>query len=952
MEDEFYYRNLSCCSVEICWRDFSEEENILYELYQNKDLIYQGNNTSYEVINLNPKEEYIFKLKTKRKGEVLKENKIQIKTLNAPKAIISERSVKIANGESINKTNKLTDQQERIIKNCSNLIFDDKYDNIIKGNFDGIEIKIAHETETNIFYICFDIYPDNFKKFFDKFIEESEKNIIIPCNFLIQKLPTILIFNLLEKGPVILTGKRMGGVIASSLAFYILYIGQTINKNYGNIFVKNDKNCLGVVTFGSPSFLIRLTAAVKMEKFTSYFYNIKAELDYIPVIIDFINKKQDYKALLNIFQKTGDENSDRRVLDKYLYNYNFTEKNLKIDIKLNKIPFGYYYKMVSSNYSLISINECTFEEFYYFKYFHSNDSTINPKIYENLSSKIKFNKESLVFLQNKNDYQIDFVKIIRRNDTSNSLKGIIKFKLIKFNGNIIPPDIINKIILKSNNKSYEIKNKDIYYDNDTDITAYVDNLNENVIQVLINNNFGGEIKVKNIINTQGSGKTRHMLLYNIEKLFLFPFFKLFEILYASLKDNGKYQKLKEENFGNNFNDLKMLISFEKQIHALDELLFFTRPDILGKNEKNFINEYIGDNNKQINYIENKLKLYYEQAKQMQNIMNCNCIDSDKDSTAKKYFFPQKKKEYKKIKKLYMCECDYSKFEKFITEKFNDHYIKPFFIEQLIKEILSNIERDILKDLNNKNEEQIKNLLIEKIGEFHNKEIIPNAHFIYILILSSIESGDEIIFNHNIDGKKLSENFHFSISFPITLLIGNRGRSNYEKDFEKNYNCEQIEDIYMKNLFYKTKIKDIINSNISPKNSKRDLSHQYLDYYIPFFFEFIDIVQIQENKIYNFSEYSEKQIWGKKYYENFLHLLNNYSNDFIEDIELSIYDNLKEENKNRNTNFLAIKDIMNNLIDDEESKKGFLALLRQSYILGRLRCLIVSKYIIKLFNFIF
>ena len=225
MEDEFYYRNLSCCSVEICWRDFSEEENILYELYQNKDLIYQGNNTSYEVINLNPKEEYIFKLKTKRKGEVLKENKIQIKTLNSPKAIISERSVKIANGESINKTNKLTDQQERIIKNCSNLIFDDKYENIIKGNFDGIEIKIAHETETNIFYICFDIYPDNFKKFFDKFIEESEKNIIIPCNFLIQKLPTILIFNLLEKGSVILTGKRMGGVIASSLAFYILYIG-------------------------------------------------------------------------------------------------------------------------------------------------------------------------------------------------------------------------------------------------------------------------------------------------------------------------------------------------------------------------------------------------------------------------------------------------------------------------------------------------------------------------------------------------------------------------------------------------------------------------------------------------------------------------------------------------------------------------------------------------------
>ena len=84
-----------------------------------------------------------------------------------------------------------------------------------------------------------------------------------------------------------------------------------------------------------------------------------------------------------------------------MYNYNFTEKNLKIDIKLNKIPFGYYYKMVSSNYSLISINECTFEEFYYFNYFHSNDSTINPKIYENLSSKIKLIKRVWYFYKIK-----------------------------------------------------------------------------------------------------------------------------------------------------------------------------------------------------------------------------------------------------------------------------------------------------------------------------------------------------------------------------------------------------------------------------------------------------------------------------------------------------------------------------------------------------------------------
>ena len=34
-------------------------------------------------------------------------------------------------------------------------------------------------------------------------------------------------------------------------------------------------------------------------------------------------------------------------------------------------------------------------------------------------------------------------------------------------------------------------------------------------------------------------------------------------------------------------------------------------------------------------------------------------------------------------------------------------------------------------------------------------------------------------------------------------------------------------------------------------------------------------------------------------------------------------------------------MMNDLIDEEESKKGFLALLRQSYLLGKLRSNIVS-----------
>ena len=75
------------------------------------------------------------------------------------------------------------------------------------------------------------------------------------------------------------------------------------------------------------------------------------------------------------------------------------------------------------------------------------------------------------------------------------------------------------------------------------------------------------------------------------------------------------------------------------------------------------------------------------------------------------------------------------------------------------------------------------------------------------------------------------------------------------------------------------------------------------------------------------------------------MLNNYSNEFPEDIEISIYDNLKEENKNNEKNFSTIKEMVNRSIDDDESKKGFLALLRQSYLLGELRCKLVSIFII-------
>lgn len=111
---------------------------------------------------------------------------------------------------------------------------------------------------------------------------------------------------------------------------------------------------------------------------------------------------------------------------------------------------------------------------------------------------------------------------------------------------------------------------------------------------------------------------------------------------------------------------------------------------------------------------------------------------------------------------------------------------------------------------------------------------------------------------------------------------------------------------MGNLIYKIKIKNIVDSNILSNDNEYSNN---------------------STKIYNFIKCSESQIFGEKYYIKFLNLLNNYSNDFPEDIEISIFENLKETNEYGKQNLLLIKEIMNDLINDDESKKGFLALVR-------------------------
>ena len=486
-----------------------------------------------------------------------------------------------------------------IIHNCSKFIFEENQESFIKGNFSGIEVKIAYTIKDNInmYYISFDIEPNYFKTFFNRYVEEWVKDIITPCHFFIQKLPTILIFNLLEKGAVILTGKRMGGVIASSLAFYLLYYGNSFELNYGNVFSKKEKNCLGVVTFGAPSFLTNLTKGKEKKELTKYFYHIKEEFDFIPAIIDYINKTHlNYQDFLELFKKDEFSHEEKEKIFNFIERNHLDEDKLKNSIKkYRKVPFGTYLMMKSSNKSLIYQDDFTFNKFYYSVLFNPKKIS-NLTIYKDLPVKIQFQKEFLKYLEKieKEDYQLEFIKIIRRNNESNfhenTMKGIIKFMLTPFDNNIITPDTISHISLKYNNKYLDIKSEHIYYD-DVYITAYIDCLNDNINEAKIIINFGREIKVKKIINIQGSGPTRNMLKVNIEKLFLFPFFKLIEIFYASINNKAEYNKLKKENFGENFEDLKILKQFESQINTINELLFLSRPDILGNSESLFIKEF-------------------------------------------------------------------------------------------------------------------------------------------------------------------------------------------------------------------------------------------------------------------------------------------------------------------------------------------------------------------------
>lgn len=484
----------------------------------------------------------------------------------------------------------------------------------------------------------------------------------------------------------------MGGVIAASLAFYIMYIGKSrnINLKYGNPFIDEGKNSIGVVTFGSPLFLNNLYAGIKMKELVSQFINIKEDYDFIPEIIDLIDKKQKiYPELLNIIRKMKFDKDDIDFLKSYLSKKNKFMENIN---KFKKIPFGYYYMMETKCYSLSIVNENTFNTFYYYIKSDSIDLIPNEISYGKLSlnSNNNFDKLTLDFLEKK-EVQLELIKIIRRNIKSKDhnyqkeIKGIIRFKLPFIVHNAISPDIINKInLITKGEKIYEINYKDIYYSYDVDITAYIDGLRDNIDKVIITNSFGGEIQAQHILNIQGSGPTRKMLKENIEKIFLIPFFKIFEIFYISFDDEKKYNDLKEKNFGKNFENLKLLKPFEKQIQTLNELLYLTRPDILWKLEKQFIEKYVNNklDNDQMIFFNNMLERYYNQAMKVLLEQKINCLSPESGSIAEKVFSSKKiEKGYEK--KLFMCNRSCFNYDNIILNKLDNSYVKDFFMENLI-----------------------------------------------------------------------------------------------------------------------------------------------------------------------------------------------------------------------------------------------------------------------------
>ena len=255
----------------------------------------------------------------------------------------------------------------------------------------------------------------------------------------------------------------------------------------------------------------------------------------------------------------------------------------------------------------------------------------------------------------------------------------------------------------------------------------------------------------------------------------------------------------------------------------------------------------------------------------------------------------------------MCKDINFESEDFLFEEFNDEYIKSFFISEIIVQTLKIIEERLKDQKVNRNEKDFENYLLNNIVNIYEENIQPNIYFIFLIIIVTILGGDCITFKKNIPFVRIISKLKYYSSLMIKFFVNSKGQA-------KN------EEIQTLNLFYKKKIKEILSSKENIEKAE-------------------------------FSDYSEKGEDGINYYENFLKLVNNDSCDSAEDMEISIYNNLKKENNERKDILKAMKEIIEEFIDGTESKKGFIALLHQSFYVGYLRNEIVRIFFI-IFIFLF
>ena len=114
MDDiNFHHDQLTFCSLMLHWTEEDKDNLKSFELFKKEEgffndyeKIYEGESTSYEVINLKPNQTYCFKLKINKTNLTIKKE-ISVKTLVSPHAILSAKSVEIANGKQFDNVEKV-----------------------------------------------------------------------------------------------------------------------------------------------------------------------------------------------------------------------------------------------------------------------------------------------------------------------------------------------------------------------------------------------------------------------------------------------------------------------------------------------------------------------------------------------------------------------------------------------------------------------------------------------------------------------------------------------------------------------------------------------------------------------------------------------------------------------------------------------------------------------------